>query len=120
MTFTKKDLKSGMVVEVRCGERYLVLADPSNWLYLINDHGRLLISNFNENLESLVNNNFDITHVYNPLNYLSINELFNCRSYLDHWYLNGAKEILKPEPEEMTLEEICKALGKEVKIVKEK
>ena len=38
-----------------------------------------------------------------------------------HWYLNGEEvteeEVMNPA-EEMTMEEICKALGKNVKVIK--
>ena len=38
-----------------------------------------------------------------------------------HWYLNGEEvteeEVMNPV-EEMTMEEICKALGKNVKVIK--
>lgn len=57
--FTKEDLQSGMVVEIRRGNKYLVVGD-----LLINNIGFIRINNYNENLISIYSNEWDIMKIY--------------------------------------------------------
>lgn len=60
--FTKEDLQSGMIVELRNGIKYLVVNNQeTKFLLGINDYH--LLDNYNNNLNSLVKN-FDIVKVY--------------------------------------------------------
>ena len=103
--FTKADLKDGMVVEYDDGRRRLVLGDR-----FIGNNGNAFMHEFNEDLK--------FNH-----SYIVINKIYESTA----WYLNDIfkDDCLtliwerKPEPVEMTLAEVCKALGKEIKIVKE-
>ena len=103
--FTKADLKDGMVVECANGDRYLVvnsrLLDRSGWLSL------------NTYTDDLKYKKWTINAVY---------ESYAC--CLDMIFKDATLTLIwerkkKPEPVEMTLAEVCKVLGKEIKIVKE-
>ena len=107
--FTKADLKDGMVVEYRNGDRRLVLGECFV--------GHNNCSHFNVWYDdNLINNNNascrDVCKVYKSSPEL-MNQCFDDKYLTLIW---ERKE--KPEPEEMTLAEVCKALGKEIKIVK--
>ena len=103
--FTKADLKDGMVVEFKNGQKRLVLGDK-----LIGSNAYTYVSNFKENLVSDIYN-LTINKVYKPTAQF-LRDIFedNCLTLI--WER-------KEEPVEMTLAEVCKALGKEIKIVKE-
>lgn len=106
--FTKADLKDGMVVKLANGDKYFILNNR-----ILDDYGYLSLSEYNANLEY----RDDKSHKY------TIKKVYKVDAYdldvLDdnyHALIWERKE--KPEPVEMTIEEICKALGKEIKIVK--
>lgn len=106
--FTKADLKDGMVVELANGNKYFILNNR-----ILDDYGYLSLSEYNANLEY----RDDKSHKY------TIKKVYKVDAYdidvLDdnyHTLIWERKE--KPKPVEMTIEEICKALGKEIKIVK--
>lgn len=99
-------LKDGMVVEVRNGALYLIRTN-CNDLILSNELGFLYGSSYNDNLEVYGDKQFDIMTVYNSQG-CSLTNCFAPR----HLKLLWKRE----EVEEMTLDEICKALGKKIKI----
>ena len=103
MEFTKADLKDGMIVECRNGNRYLVAVDR-----LLRHQGYVHLNEYDDNLK---HGSYTIVKVYTS------NKPFNLNVLFDDKYLTLIWER-KPEPVEMTIEEICKALGKEIKIVK--
>lgn len=104
--FTKADLKDGMIVECANGKRYLALGDK-----LINGSGFLEIKDYNSDLKSDINpHKWNINKVY-KVDACHINGIFNNNNLTLIWER-------KEEPVEMTLEEVCKALGKEIKIIK--
>ena len=103
--FTKADLKDGMVVEFKNGQKRLVLGDK-----LIGSNAYTYVSNFKENLVSDIYN-LTINKVYKPTAQF-------LRDIFEDNYLTLIWER-KEEPVEMTLAEVCEALGKEIKIVKE-
>ena len=105
--FTKADLKDGMVVEYNNGQRRLVFGDK-----LIGNKGNAFVYELNEDL-ILSGSTLAINKVYKS-NPWFLNEIFDDASLTLIW---ERKE--KPESVEMTLAEVCKALGKEIKIVKE-
>ena len=102
--FTKADLKDGMVVEVDNGKKFLVLGDKfigySEWLSL---------SHYTDELSD---GQWTVNKVYKTNPY-TIHNIFESKHLTLIW---ERKE--EPKPVEMTLKEICKALGKEIKIVK--
>ena len=102
--FTKADLKDGMVVELENGDRYLVINDR-----LICEYGWLSFKNYDNNLKR--DNGYQINAVYTT-NAYCLEEIFHEKALKLIWKR-------KEKPVEMTLDEVCKALGKEIKIVKE-
>jgi hypothetical protein len=106
----KSDLKTGMWVEYRNGEKRMVALNTKEGDVLIGiEYGRALLSGFNENLEHKFHNSMGIVAIYQA----------NC--YGDILKEEKAKKIWeRQEVIEMTLEEACKKLrdtmGKPVKI----
>ena len=69
INFTKKDLKNGMVVETREGNRYMVVGDS-----LMRDVGYLPLSLYNDDLRENNNSQFDIMKVYDVQYHLNLND----------------------------------------------
>lgn len=108
--FTKKDLKNGDVVLRRNGNVDVVILDMG--CLLNQHHGGFYLSNINDDLTSVVSDDWDIIAVRRLTSPVGIDfRVFE--------YDRGTLVYERKEVEEMTLEEVCKALGKEVKIVKE-
>lgn len=108
--FTKSDLKDGMVVEHRDGDRYMVLGN-----ILISDEGNWELGCYNNNLIYDGCHDYDICYVYRVKSTLEMDfeDIFRKDDYLE---LIWKRE----EPyKEMTVEEIEKQLGHKVKIVGE-
>ena len=106
--FTKADLKNGMIVETANEYRYLVLEDN-----FINENGFMVISDYNDDLT--INSEpykWNINKIYKSLAYNT-----NCIFKDDYLTLIWVRKE-KPKPIEMTLEEVCEALGREIKIIK--
>lgn len=99
---TKKDLKDGMVCEVRCGKRYI-------WLYGDLRGIDSWRSKTQEDLTNLHVADFDIVKIYDRGDNNTI-----------HKILVRPGELIweRKEPREMTVTEIEKALGYRVKVVK--
>ena len=98
--FTKADLKDGMIVQYRYGSYRVVIGDN---LYTV-ENSKITCC---YDLDSL---NDDLTSIGSPNNDIITVCLMN----------NNNKIMLfdRNKPEEMTLEEVCKELGREIKIVK--
>lgn len=111
-TFIKKDLRSGDVVIHRNEQVGIVILEHNAIVY---KDGYNLISELLEDLTSSnpITPSYDIMEVYRP------NEPFQCQ-FSASCFTRGELVYERKEVEEMTLEEVCKALGKEIKIVKEK
>lgn len=106
--FTKADLKNGDFVKLRDNSVGIVLADIGAITF---GHQVLCLNNLNNNLTSWHNSDCDIMAIRRPI------KPSDCTCYIfDH--KNGELVYERKEVEEMTLEEVCKALGKEIKIVK--
>lgn len=103
--FTKADLKDGMIVEYTNGNRGIVLSGR-----IVESGGHLRIADFTDDLKVTNLPEYTISKVYKSMT-PTIADLFNATWFTLIWER-------KEEPEEMTLEEVCKALGKEIKIVK--
>lgn len=108
--FTKADLKDGMIVEYANGWRRMVLNGN-----LLSMSGHALLRDFTDDLKSHFSQGLNIHKVYtcNTGCVSDLTEIFETCNLTLIW---ERKE--KPKPVEMTIEEICKALGKEIKIVK--
>lgn len=108
--FTKADLKDGMIVEYADGWKRMVL---NGILLGRSEHASL--RDFTDDLKSHFNQGLNINKVYtcNTDRISELEDIFDSHNLTLIW---ERKE--RPEPEEMTIEEICKALGKEIKIVK--
>lgn len=112
--FTKADLKSGDVilsvngdVKIVCIETgTLIQRDGFSSLYELTDDLKCIYSDKEDNFD-------DIVAVRRP------KQPYDCQFCAFYEELGELVYERKDAPEEMTLEEICKALGKEIKIVKE-
>jgi hypothetical protein len=115
----KKDLKTGMVVELRNGDKYLVMLNPetegrelisfeSGWMPLSKWFDNLIFYNSD--------NDWDIVKVYSFGDYI-------CRLFDDNYDTESLLMLIwerNEESIEMTIPEIEKKLGiKNLKIVKE-
>lgn len=109
--FTKADLKSGMVVVTReeKDNLYIVIGDK-----IISSLGYVQLNDYNDDLTCKEGNYkcdiFNIIKVYKEISNLSDICNYNIDNLTLIWERN-------PKPEEMTLEEVCAALGKQIKIV---
>jgi hypothetical protein len=111
--FTKKDLKNGDVVKCRDGKVGIVILDLDCIVFY---RKTFMLDIYNHNLTSALLDSDDIMEVRRAKsgNHCTFNAF-------DRFYaLNTELVFERKEVEEMTLAEVCKALGKEIKIVKEK
>ena len=111
--FTKADLKSGDVILRRDGSIEIVCLETGA---LIRRDGFNILDELTDDLLSTFNDDDsdDIIAVRRP------KQPYHCQFCA---FDEGLGELVYErgdEPEEMTLDEICKALGKEIKIVKER
>lgn len=103
---TKKDLRDGMIVEIRCGKRYLVM-------------NGCRVARRVEGFISLENQRIDLTYPsddYFTIDkvYANDNDVFDLRSMFEN---PGKLLWARTTTKEMTLEEIEKKLGYKVKLV---
>ena len=113
---TSEDLKSGMIVELRNGDRYIVLVNPSCAIGVNVEHERCItlfgnkfINEYNPNLTHITNKRKDVIKVFQvpTVNFTSL------------MYENSRTIWEREEPKKMTVSEICKELGYEVEIVRD-
>lgn len=110
-----KDLKTGMVVELRDGNRYVVIAnslstlgmsigkDDCTYFYLAHSY-----NSYNEDFTHKKHRGLDIVKI----SQIQMSDFVRI--------VNGAIPIWeRAKPKKMTVSEICKELGYEVEIVKE-
>lgn len=103
--FTKADLKDGMVIEYRDGDRRIVLNNKFVWR-----SGYLDFENFNDDFV-LKGGSYEIVKIY-----------VSSATNLDDWCNDRFLELIwerKEEPihKEMTVEEIEKELGYKIKVI---
>lgn len=109
--FTIDDLKNLDVVLRRDGSVAVFLADPK-LLVFKGGFNTPITPYYNSNLTAPTSNNIDIVAVRRPLETSDVSfDAFEKKL--------GRVVYERDETVEMTLEEVCKALGKNVKIVKE-
>lgn len=106
--FTKADLRTGDVILQRDGligivnrDLEMIVCDDNHW----ND-----LDNVREDLTNVLGDEFDIVEVRRPTKKGEC--CFNAMNY--KW---GTLVYEYKEPEEMTLAEVCKLLGKNIKII---
>lgn len=108
-TFTKADLKTGDVIRQRNGLIGIVNCDLD---MIITRDSWLDLEHWSEDLKTTLGNaDFDIVEVRRP------KEKGGCQfnAIANKW---GALVYERKEVEEMTLEQVCALLGKEIKIIK--
>ena len=104
----KSELKSGMVVESRNGNRY-VLIEIFGELTLVRDGGWNYIDNYNEDLNNSIHD-LDIVNVYDGIR-AGFEEITN---------VSGSRLLWsRYEKKKMTVSQIEKQLGYEIEIVRE-
>ena len=110
MQFTKADLRTGDVVQLRDGELGIVLTDFE--VIVCQNGGWLDFKYIREDLtDSFYGGKCDIIIVRRP------RQNYECAFDAIH-HDRGIIVYERKEPEEMTLAEVCKLLGREIKIVK--
>lgn len=109
--FTKKDLKTGDIVETRDGDLGVVVTEKDHVYFMSGMY--LKVSQWYEEtlLDGWNSSGSDVMRVYR--NACSFDA---CKEDYGKEYIVYDRE--QDEAEEMTLEEVCKALDKNVKIVK--
>lgn len=121
--FTKSDLKSGDMVELRNGEIYIFIKDakrkqydnPTDIFMGVNSYRCIPFSHYNDNLlNSKEGKSYDIMKISDGF---YISNIF--REYPSDTFKTPNWVWEREETEEMTLEEVCKELGRDIKIVKE-
>lgn len=108
-TFTKADLKTGDVVKRKNGDIEIVNRELG--MFIRSDGHWNDIDSINDDLCSSVSKEYDIIAVRRP------NAKPHC-SFDAFEYEWGTLVYERQEVEEMTLEQVCKLLGKEIKIIK--
>lgn len=121
--FTKKDLKEFDIVKLRNGEVFIILNIPMAkeglgifnkkhyWCYKYLD-------GYSSHLSDREDPNDDIVAVKRRANRLLASAWVTLENFFDGMVDYNWTWTRPEEPVEMTLEEVCKALGKEIKIVK--
>lgn len=111
-----RDLKTGMVVEMRNGERFLVVND-----YFIAGTSHMLFERYDENMICKSKyNNLDIMKVWTQKQMTNLNSMLMSDWLNEDRFGHLIWDRENGDYVDMTLEEVCKALGKNVRIVKEK
>ena len=106
--FTKEDLRTGDVVMQRDGT--IQIANCELGMFITNDWWNDMDS-FSSDLIHNMDKNFDIIAVRRPI------EKTDC-TFKAFKYESGILIYERKEVEEMTLAEVCRLLGKEIKIIK--
>ncbi len=111
----KEDLESGMILDLENNKRGLIL---DNEIFLIkkgeNFSGSLSLSFIDNNF---ILQNYNIFAVYKPLTPKDTNIGTDLQSFMFDDYI--MKTIwTRQNTEELTLEQVCKELGREIKIIK--
>ena len=108
-TFTKADLKTGDVIKLRDGRVGIVNRDFE--MAILKDHW-FELENINQDLTSRCYSENDIIAVRRPM------DKSDCRFSAFEYRASGTLVYEREEPVEMTLAEVCKLLGKNIKIIK--
>ena len=112
--FTKADLKSGDIITFREGSYGMYIDTFDAVMFLENDGSYLPLTD-------IINITFKDKYGESQWDIIKIQRPEKTNGIVPYHWLEG--KVMweeKPPIEEMTLEEVCKALGKEIKIVKSK
>lgn len=109
--FTKEDLKNGDIIKFRGGAIGVAIPEINSVLFKEAQTDLQLLT---EDMRHSRTGRYDVMAVRRPTNYEG------CSFYAFESFHKNDTELVyeRKEVEEMTLEEVCKALGKEIKIVK--
>ena len=113
--FTKSDLKNGDIVELRNGERYVYIEKYNDRFIYSTDSDEVIVNLEDGEYSRLGNYDDDLRYKgrgnceYDIMKILDMSEFYK----KPEWTWERKK------PEEMTLGEVCKELGRDIKIVKE-
>ena len=113
--FTKSDLKNGDIVELRNGERYVYIEKYNDRFIYSTDSDEVIVNLEDGENSRLGNYDDDLRYKgrgnceYDIMKILDMSEFYK----KPEWTWEREKT------EEMTLEEVCKELGRDIKIVKE-
>ena len=112
MKFTKSSLRTGDVVQRRNGN--IEIVNHELGMLICKDGGWNDLDDIDEDLTMIGDEKeWDIIEVRRPM--AKRDCCFNAMKYNRHY---GTLVYERKEPEEMTLAEVCRLLGKEIKIVK--
>jgi hypothetical protein len=107
-SFNKSHLKTGDIIKFQNGEIGIAIIDMNAVIFR---KGSFSMSQLNKDLTYITNHAFDVVAVRRPNSALFCNfDIFEHKL--------GTLIYERSEPEEMTLAEVCKLLGKEIKIIK--
>ncbi len=114
----KKDLKTGMIVELVDGEKRLVIANTL--IGLVSGSGGIAMSYVNDDLTLDTVLHGDIVKVYSePHSDRPDHHIGSDLGWFMHPNCTKLSKLLwERQAEEMTLEQVCEMLGKDIKIVK--
>ena len=113
--FTKSDLKNGDIVELRNGERYVYIEKYNDRFIYSTDSDEVIVNLKDGEYSRLANYDDDLRYKgrgnceYDIMKILDMSEFYKKQKWT--WE--------REKTEEMTLEEVCKELGRDIKIVKE-
>ena len=116
--FTKSDLKNRMVVEIRKGEKYILVGDRFLsktgflWLNTHTDKNHGVHQGYNDDLTIDSGDSWDIVKVYKEVNCLNFDENSPFCSLSLLWERSSIKEV--------TMAEVEKKFGCKVKIINDK
>ena len=107
-TFTKSDLRNGDVVLFRNKTVGIVITDLE---VIVEPNGYIRLDFIGKDLTDIINHDYDIVSVRRPFGAASC-------GYKAFEHDSGKLVYDREEAEEMTLEQVCKLLGKNIKIIK--
>ena len=105
--FTKDDLKTGMVVEMKCGRQYMVMLNTPYEDALIDRNGFLKLSDYNNDLKmkDIHAECWDIVKVFKPL------ENAPGAMAFENWHTSETLWEREEPPIEITIDEMAKWKG---------
>lgn len=106
---TKKDLRSGMIIEIRKGYRFITIVKENGEIHFMNLDGITCLGNCDllDDMTDSIDSNYDIVKIYKMSDTLK-----NCKTTQDLIWE-------RQEKREMTIAEIEKELGYSIKIIKD-
>lgn len=113
--FKKSDLKNGDIVELRNGQRYVYIEKYNDRFIYSTNSDEVIVNLKDGEYSRLANYDDDLRYKgrgnckYDIMKILDMSEFYKKQKWT--WE--------REKTEEMTLEEVCKELGKDIKIVKE-